>query len=142
MRLRHARYTFPTPPVNPLGTKGLEAILEDGMDLVLPWPPSANRYYRTVRGRPILSAVARQYRAAVVAMYNQPPLEGRIALVITANPPDLRKRDLDNLLKQTLDALQAAGIFKDDSQIDQILIRRGIKTTNGNLEVELWPLSQ
>jgi crossover junction endodeoxyribonuclease RusA len=70
-------------------------------------------------------------------MYNDQPLTERLSVTITANPPDLRKRDLDNLLKQTLDALQHAGIFKDDSQIDQILIRRGIKTTNGNLEVSI-----
>ena len=58
-------------------------------------------------------------------------------MTITANPPDLRKRDLDNLLKQTLDALQHAGIYLDDSQIDYILIRRGIKASAGNLEVDI-----
>lgn len=58
-------------------------------------------------------------------------------MTITANAPDLRKRDLDNLLKQTLDALQHAGIFKDDGQIDQILIRRGIKASAGNLEISI-----
>ena len=107
------------------------------MKLTLPWPPSANRYYRTVNGRPILSAIARQYRATVVAMYNDQPLTGRLSVTITANPPDLRKRDLDNLLKQTLDALQHAGIYLDDAQIDYILIRRGIKSPPGNLEVEI-----
>jgi hypothetical protein len=33
--------------------------------MVLPYPPSLNRLYRTVRGRPILSREAREYRASV-----------------------------------------------------------------------------
>jgi crossover junction endodeoxyribonuclease RusA len=105
--------------------------------LTLPWPPSANRYYRTVNGRPILSAEARDYRELIRTMYNPEPLTGRLSVTITANPPDLRKRDLDNLLKQTLDALQHAGVYLDDAQIDYILIRRGIKSPPGNLEVEI-----
>jgi len=105
--------------------------------LTLPWPPSANRYYRTVNGRPILSKVAREYRKVICTMYNGDPISGRISVTIEAYPPDQRKRDLDNLLKQTLDALQHAGVYLDDSQIDQILIKRGMVRPNGSMRIEI-----
>lgn len=65
------------------------------------------------------------------------PLEGRLTVCLNAYPPDQRKRDLDNLLKQTLDALQHAGIFKDDAQIDEILIRRGLSCKGGRMLVQI-----
>lgn len=93
--------------------------------LNLPWPPSVNRCYRAINGRSILSKVARDYRAEVVAKFKMDkPLEGRISMTMHVYPPDQRKRDLDGLCKATWDALQAAGIFKDDSQIDKVYIER------------------
>ena len=93
--------------------------------LKLPWPPSTNRYYRVVNNRAILSAHAREYRQQVQVLFGgNAPLTGRLGIVIYAFPPDKRQRDLDNLLKQPLDALQAAGIYCNDGQIDQLMIRR------------------
>ncbi len=46
----------------------------------------------------------------------------RIELLIY--PPDLRKRDLDNICKAILDSLQHAGIFDDDFKIWQLTIER------------------
>jgi crossover junction endodeoxyribonuclease RusA len=91
----------------------------------LPWPPSANKYYRSVNNRAILSLEARQYRDAVVAKFSTPEcMTGRLDVYITAVPPNLIRRDLDNMLKQPLDALQHAGWYKDDSQIDFLCIQR------------------
>ena len=53
--------------------------------------------------------------------------EDRLIVTIEAYPPDKRKRDLDNILKSLLDALQHAGMYPDDSQIDVLSIAR--KTT-------------
>jgi len=53
------------------------------------------------------------------------PHVGRLAVDIYVNPPDKRKRDLDNIPKALLDALTHAGIWEDDSQIDQLTITRG-----------------
>ena len=93
--------------------------------LKLPWPPSTNAYYRVFNNRAILTKEARNYRAEVVGLFGEFPLMvGRLGVIIYAFPPDKRKRDLDNLLKQPLDALQHAGIYSDDSQIDELVIRR------------------
>lgn len=43
---------------------------------------------------------------------------------ICAHFPDLRRRDLDNLLKAPLDALTASGMWDDDSQIHALAIRK------------------
>ena len=48
----------------------------------------------------------------------------RLSVLINAYPPDRRKRDLDNILKSLLDALQHARVYPDDSQIDRLTIIR------------------
>lgn len=92
-------------------------------DLELPWPPSVNRYWRNVRGRVLISKEGREYRTAVCLRLAGEPFgfgTKRIAVSIHASPPDRRRRDLDNLGKAALDALQYAGIYADDSQIDHL----------------------
>lgn len=44
---------------------------------------------------------------------------------ITFHFKDKRRTDIDNYLKSLNDALCQAGLFDDDSQIDQILVKRG-----------------
>ena len=102
----------------------------NAMAYVLPWPPSVNRYWRAVGGRAILSREGRQYRvdaqAAVLSTLPRLHIDaGRVELRIMAHAPDNRRRDLDNLLKGVLDALQTAGVYTDDSQVDSLTITRG-----------------
>jgi len=61
----------------------------------------------------------------------------RLACLITVHPPDRRRRDLDNLLKSLLDSLQHAGLYADDSQIDQIHIYRSSIEKGGSVVVLL-----
>jgi len=51
-------------------------------------------------------------------------LTGRLAVEIYVYPPDRRRRDLDNILKNLLDSMQHAGVYKDDQQIDRLLVIR------------------
>jgi crossover junction endodeoxyribonuclease RusA len=48
--------------------------------------------------------------------------KGPLRVVIEAWRPDKRRRDLDNLLKATLDGLAHAGVYEDDSQIVDLRI--------------------
>lgn len=107
--------------------------------LTLPYPPSVNRYWRSLgRGRVVLSREGREYREAVARATG--PLkraDGRLSVMIQATMPDRRTRDLDNLLKATLDALKYAGAYEDDSQIDEIRIMRGNVRKPGGLWVRI-----
>lgn len=109
-------------------------------ELVLPWPPSVNTYWRTFRGRMIISKRGREYRTAVaeqVVMQGAPKFgEGSIRLEIRAHRPDRRKRDLDNLLKAVLDGMCNAGVFDDDSQIVDLRIYWA-ETIEGYLKVRI-----
>ena len=64
-------------------------------------------------------------------------MTGRIKMSILVCPPDARRRDLDNVCKATLDALQKANVYDDDSQIDRLEIVRGNKSVGGFLVIEL-----
>lgn len=121
--------------------------------LSLPWPPSANRYWRhpttgKLAGRHLISADGRAYRTAVMAAKLEQHGSGvlfddstRIGVSIQAFVPDRRKRDLDNLCKATLDALAKSAVFADDSQIDHLEISRCSKVTGGSLIVDIRALT-
>lgn len=120
------------------------------MVITLPYPPSVNHYWRHFRGRTVISREGRTFRANVCALLaggngpRKPPAGGRIALAMDAFPPDRRRRDLDNLQKPVLDALEHAGVYEDDSQIDLLITRRRQVATPPRLEIEVtdFPLSR
>ena len=116
------------------------------MALTLPYPPSINHYWRRVGPRTLISREGRAFRRNVCALLGgggrRPPLGGRIALAMDAFPPDRRRRDLDNIQKPVLDALEHAGVYEDDSQIDLLVTCRREVVPNGRLlvMVEKFPL--
>jgi crossover junction endodeoxyribonuclease RusA len=110
--------------------------------LELPYPPSVNTYWRSVAGRVLISKAGRMYRAELDAsVFRQlqaddvRPLAGRLDVSVIVHPPDKRRRDLDNVLKALLDALQHAGIYQDDSQIDKLTVERAEMLKGGNVIV-------
>lgn len=115
---------------------------EPGLHLELPWPPSVNGYWRTVtisgRQRTLISRKGRDYREAVKhTIRTGPPITGRVAVVIDAYPPDRRARDLDNLPKSILDSLTHAGVWSDDSQIDDLRIVRRDVVPGGRIVINI-----
>jgi crossover junction endodeoxyribonuclease RusA len=99
----------------------------------MPWPPSVNSYWRHISrgklaGRTLISEKGREYRAQIakLAVVHKWCSHGgnRLTVTIKASPPDCRARDLDNILKALLDALGHAGVYTDDSQIDELHIIR------------------
>lgn len=109
------------------------------MTLTLPYPPSANRYWRSVSNRVLISAEGRRYRAIVCNLVRpSSTLRGRLCVTIRAHQPDLRRRDLDNLGQAILDSLEAAEVYNDDSQIDDLrFVRAGVDRKNPRVEVEI-----
>ena len=97
-----------------------------GFTFTLPWPPTMNTYWRTFRGRMIISAKGRAYREAVIEQIKQQGgaygYKGKLVVEIEAYRPDKRRRDLDNLLKAALDGCTHAGVWEDDSNIVDLRI--------------------
>lgn len=113
------------------------------MVIQLPYPPSVNHYWRRVGHRTLISREGRTFRRNVCALLGgsgRPPRNGRIALCMDAFPPDRRRRDLDNLQKPLLDALEHAGIYEDDSQIDLLVTRRMMICPSGQIVVHIGTL--
>lgn len=91
---------------------------------MLPFPPSVNMYWRSWNGRNILSTKGREFRKTELPPFLPFEPTDRLWLLIELYPPDHRRRDCDNFSKGILDLLQHAGVYADDSQIDELIIRR------------------
>jgi len=111
----------------------------------LPYPPSVNHYWRYVGNRPRISKQGREYReeiAAALFAWKIKPQPGPIVLSITMHPPDRQKRDIDNICKALLDALQHGGAYEDDSQIVKLSIEKRQPIKGGLVTVKLWPIEE
>lgn len=118
--------------------------MSESRNITMPWPPTANTYWRRVGPKTLISQVGRKYRRTIkqLALAERWPQFGkqRVWVYIGAWPPDNRRRDLDNLLKATLDSLEHAGVFDDDGQIDMISIeRRSAGPRRGQLAISITP---
>ena len=107
--------------------------------LDLPYPPSANRLWRTYRGRVCKS---REYKDWLVvagfAARSQGLTEvvGPYKISINATRPDKRRRDLDNIIKPVSDLMQSIGVIKNDSDCE-LLTARWLTTGDGvNVRIE------
>lgn len=115
----------------------------------LPYPPSANTYYRFAgSGHAVISPKGRAYRQAVAVILafdrtRKEPHAGPLSVTIRAFRPDKRIRDIDNILKSLLDSVKHAGVFFDDSQIEHIdarLLFSEKSEQKGTVEMAVGPL--
>ncbi|GGS06788.1 RusA family crossover junction endodeoxyribonuclease [Deinococcus sedimenti] len=130
------------------------------LTFTLPFPPSLNSIWRATlvpckpkkpgappwAARILLSQDGRQYRRAVrdiIRALNSPstPPGARLALHLHVCPPDRRARDLSNIPKALEDALTHAGVWADDSLIDELRVTRGSVTTGGQVHVTITSLT-
>lgn len=112
--------------------------------LALDYPPTTNTYYRNVSGRMVISERGREYRQAVRWSVleqlgaRREPLAGELMLRVHFNPPDSRRRDLDNVMgKALLDSLTHARVWDDDSQVKRIEAEMGEPVKGGRCLVEV-----
>jgi crossover junction endodeoxyribonuclease RusA len=117
------------------------------IEIELPFPPSANRYWRNVNGRMVKSAEARVYRdeagwLALQALTRSgrraDPLAGELRISLDFYRP-ARRGDLDNRIKVCLDALQGIA-FENDSQIAEIHARRFEDKQSPRVEIRIGSL--
>lgn len=109
----------------------------------LPYPPSINHYWRRACRHIHISTEGRNYRNAVAEhLAGVKATEGRLAVHIRLFPPDKRRRDIDNVQKPLLDALQHGGAFEDDGQIDWLLTERKAVVKGGKVEVNVRQIDE
>jgi crossover junction endodeoxyribonuclease RusA len=104
------------------------------MRVFLPYPPSANERLTVRKGGGGFVNTAK-YRAwkeeaswivAMAVRDKANKIKGPYTLDVVARPPPLnRRRDLDNLIKATSDALTAGGAVEDDSLCQRVAIEWG-----------------
>ncbi|HFC6665546.1 TPA: RusA family crossover junction endodeoxyribonuclease [Neisseria meningitidis] len=120
------------------------------MRLILPYPVSANRYWRIWRNRAVRSAQAAAYRETVRRIAQEAgamPSEGSVAvrlrLIPKANKDGSANKtviDLDNALKVALDALQGIA-YHNDRQVRRIVAEYADEPKQGGgLAVEIEEL--
>jgi len=110
----------------------------------LPYPPSVNHYWRRLRNLTLISREGRRFRArvqAILAAQRATPMQGNLGVTIYVYPPDGRRRDLDNVLKALLDALEKGGAYENDNQIAELAVNRAEVVPDGRILVQIVTLS-
>jgi len=129
------------------------------ISLSLSLPPSANALYRNVTARERAAfkdqkklgrAKTERYKAWLRSAGNEilaTPLDRRssvkgpfVLTVLIGRHGDMRQHDLDNLLKATLDLLQAHGLVENDCFAESIKIDWARTVQKGRIEVRVWPV--
>lgn len=114
--------------------------------LILPWPPIQQRVFPPSRhGRTLISREGRAYRVAVCAawieqvrIYRIPCVAGPVKVTIEAYFPNEIRRDLDNLPKAIMDSLTKAGVWSDDSLVEDLrIVRRRPNIPGGQIKIEI-----
>lgn len=94
------------------------------MTIKLQFPPSVNRLWKVAKGKVYRSADYEAWRAPAAweARVQAGPkkITGQFKLTAHFVRPDNRHRDLDNLLKALLDALQHGGVIANDKNCIEI----------------------
>lgn len=110
----------------------------------LPYAPTVNHYWGQHGNRRFLTKKARLFRESVARAFNKcnEPELGILHLMIDQRPPDRRKRDIDNLIKPIMDAMEHAGVFENDCQIGRLSVIRGLKQKDGCVFVKLERIEQ
>ena len=113
-------------------------------ELHLPFPPTDNSYYVKTKQGQFISMKGKKFRADVEAEVEEQmanlgviPFEHQLNVTVVVHMPDKRIRDIANYMKALMDALTKAGVWEDDSQIDQLAIYRGVRCYGGAVRMAI-----
>ena len=111
----------------------MNAIVGDGAPFAVTLeglPPSVNALYRSkLNGQRYKREGAREWQTAAAIVLRaawrpRPRIEGPARVSIVLRTKDRRRWDVDNRAKAVLDAIQDAGILRDDAQVHRLETRR------------------
>jgi crossover junction endodeoxyribonuclease RusA len=97
------------------------------INLILPYPPSVNHYWGVSGKQRFLGKKGKEFRQAVAEAcldLEVKTMEGNVSVFVALWPPDKRTRDIDNTIKPLLDAMEHAGVYENDCQINQLHVVR------------------
>ena len=107
----------------------------------LPYPPSINNYWIASGHRRFISQRGRDFKnhvAEYCAEWRVPKFgDASMWVEIVLHPRSKKLMDIDNCIKPILDALQDAGVFDDDCQVQRVSITRGVPKKGGGCVVML-----
>lgn len=106
------------------------------MKIILPSPPSANRYWRKWNNRMVLSDEAREYKyqiSTLAAVRRAEPLSGPVVLTLRWFR-ERKSGDLSNRIKVIEDALIGYA-YHDDKQVVELHAYRADDKTHPRVEV-------
>jgi len=89
------------------------------IQIEIPFPPSMNRLWRASKGggvyrSPEYAAWRKEAAWAIAAQSRGQSITGPFKITMLVVAPDKRHRDIDNLLKASLDAVAASGLIEND----------------------------
>ncbi len=106
-------------------------------------PPTVNHYYGTRGKQRYIREAGKAYRKAVAEIVSDAghkTIEGRVRLYVAIHPANRMRQDLDNRSKALQDALTHAGVWLDDSQIDELVLVRRPVERGGKIEVVIMEI--
>lgn len=111
--------------------------------ITLPYPPSANRYWRHFRGKVVKSDEARAYQTEAGWLAKAGGVrivDGDLVLTLRFYRPR-KAGDLDNRIKVTLDSLNGVA-YKDDAQVKELHAYLYDDKDNPRVEVHIEEASE
>lgn len=101
-------------------------------EFVFGWPPTANHFWGASGASRYLTPEYKTFltECALVIAGTRLRVADGYFVDILATPPDNRVRDLDNVIKPTLDALTRCGVWKDDKLVVKILAEKTASEKN------------
>lgn len=122
-------------------------------EIILPFPPSLNHYWRKDRGEIHISEEGKKYIARVkqLALLNgrgdteyslkvlrQPKPKQKLKVCAVFHCPDNGRRDLDNLFKVLFDCMTKAKVWHDDSQVFELDAMKLLKRDYTSSDARGW----